>query len=120
MSKQWNISPLYLEHGMCANDGSIVVMEGDGFDAEPVANVLPTVPIKRSQGHKLTDDKRRDDRARLIAAAPDLLEALKAYMHAMEGFAEAVRAVTGTAYPWEAQDIERAKALAALSKAEGK
>jgi hypothetical protein len=58
--------------------------------------------------------------ARLIAAAPDLLEALKAYMHAMEGFAEAVRAVTGTAYPWEAQDIERAKALAALSKAEGK
>jgi hypothetical protein len=58
--------------------------------------------------------------ARLIAAAPDLLEALKAYMHAMEGFAEAVRAVTGTAYPWEAQDIERAKALAALSKAKGK
>ncbi len=56
--------------------------------------------------------------ARLIAAAPDLLEALKAYMHAMEGFAEAVRATTGTAYPWEAQDIEREKALAALSKAE--
>jgi hypothetical protein len=74
---KWNISPLYLEHGMCANDGSIAVMEGDGFDAEPVAAVLPTVPIKRGQGHKLKDDQRRDDRARLIAAAPDLLEALK-------------------------------------------
>ena len=55
--------------------------------------------------------------ALLIAAAPDLLEALKTYMHAMEGFAEAVRSVTGTAYPWEAQDIERSKALAAIAKA---
>jgi Lar family restriction alleviation protein len=54
------------------------------------------------------------------AAEAEMREALKAYMHAMEGFAEAVRAVTGTAYPWEAQDIARAKALAALSKEPGK
>ena len=78
-AKSWHISPLYLEHGMCANDGSIVIMEGDGFDAEPVATVLPTVPIKRGQGHKLTDDQRRDDRARLIAATPALLEALRVF-----------------------------------------
>lgn len=57
--------------------------------------------------------------ARKFAASDDLLVALKAYMHAMEGFAEAVRSVTGTAYPWEAQDIERAKALIAIQKAEG-
>lgn len=105
-AKSWHISPLYLEHGMCANDGSIVIMEGDGFDAEPVATVLPTVPIKRGQGHKLTDDQRRDDRARLIAAAPALLEACKAALHALK---------MDAAHRTEIDDLN-----AAISKAEGK
>jgi hypothetical protein len=42
-------------------------------------------------------------------------DALRKYMHAMEGFAEAIRWMTATAYPWPAQEIERDAAKTALA-----
>ena len=60
--------------------------------------------------------------ARLIAAAPELLEALKALHHAVcgeTGFAEAVRNCSGIAYPWEPLDAADLAARAAIAKAEG-
>jgi len=65
--------------------------------------------------------------ARFIVAAPeivrDLLEVAKAaeaYMHAMEGFADEIRREVGLPYPWEPQDITRARLQDALAKAQGK
>lgn len=60
--------------------------------------------------------------ARLIAAAPDLLEALKALRRAVcgeTGFAAAVRNDSGTLYPWPALDAAEELAANAISKAEG-
>lgn len=57
---------------------------------------------------------------RLIAAAPDLLEALLALKKAVcgeTGFANAVRQVSGTAYPWPELDIAEEAAAAAIAKA---
>ena len=47
----------------------------------------------------------------------ELALALIGYMHAMETFADTVREVTATPYPWEAQEIERENAQAVLNRA---
>jgi hypothetical protein len=52
----------------------------------------------------------------------ELLEALKAMVHATcgrTGFAEAVRAESGKAYPWPGLDVAEAAAREAIAKAEG-
>lgn len=59
-----------------SNDGQIAIMCGDGDDVTRVALVDCQTKFKRGQGYK-TDCAERDANARLIAAAPDLLEALK-------------------------------------------
>ncbi|CAB4176825.1 hypothetical protein UFOVP1672_46 [uncultured Caudovirales phage] len=51
-------------------------------------------------------------RAKLLG---DVVEALDEYKHAMEGFAEAVRAESGHAYPWPAQDIALEKVASVLA-----
>lgn len=60
------------------------------------------------------------DLARLIAAAPDLLEAVQKLRHAVcgeTGFAAAVRSATGTPYPWPALDLAEEAVAAAIAKA---
>jgi len=60
--------------------------------------------------------------AHLIAAAPDLLDALEALRHAVcgeTGFAACVRKDSGRAYPWPALDEAEAIVEAAIAKARG-
>lgn len=106
----WAVSPLYLEHGFCANDGSIVIMADSDDGTFPVAAAGPVASFKRGQGHKLIDAG-RDANARLIASAPDLLAALKAWERAIPRVDE---------FASVSPDSLRGKALAAISKAEGK
>jgi len=73
----WYLAPMFVEHGFCNNDGSVIVMTGEGDDARPIAHALLTFDVKRGTAHKAVDPE-RDANARLIAAAPDLLAALKA------------------------------------------
>lgn len=56
------------------------------------------------------------ERAKALLA---VVEALEEYKHAMEGFAEAVRAESGHAYPWPAQDIALEKVASALAAYRG-
>lgn len=104
------VSPLYREHGFCANDGSISIMAGSGDDTFPVATVLPLSLPKRGTGHKAIDAGRDANAAFIVRAANchhDLLEALKMALAdiEMEG----------------ASTTERfAKMQAAISKAEGR
>lgn len=65
--------------------------------------------LSRWRGECLSAERQRDE----------LAEALRNYMHAMEGFAQAVREVTGAPFPWPTQDIALEAARAALAKAGG-
>jgi len=61
-----------------SNDGAATIMGGPEDDRRPVARVECHAPFKRGQGHKSVCAE-RDANARLIAAAPDLLEACEAF-----------------------------------------
>jgi hypothetical protein len=70
----WRIADLIVQYGMFPNDGSSVVMAGGNV----VAHANPQLPVKRGKGHEHKIDPERDANARLIAAAPELYEALAA------------------------------------------
>jgi hypothetical protein len=57
------------------NDGSVPVTSGD----TKICTVDCQAPFKRGHGHR-AECEQRDANARLIAAAPDLLEALRAVL----------------------------------------
>ncbi len=96
----WDVSPLGRR-----NDGSYAVMSALGDDRFAVAYVNVTKPQRRGQAH-LAIDHASSDNARLIAAAPDLLEALKRLF------------ATGLVRELDAP--EEHAALAAIAKAEGR
>lgn len=50
-----------------------------------------------------------------LARVAELTTALTEYKHAMEGFAQAIRSVTGMPYPWPAQDLALEKVNRALA-----
>lgn len=76
----WTVGKGYLEFGLAMNDGSIAVMEDEGYDVcNRVCLVDLTVKPKRGAAHKAKDDL-RDARAQLISAAHDLLAACEALM----------------------------------------
>lgn len=66
-----------------SNDGEATIMAGEGEDRKPVARAIRQVPAKRGEGYK-TECAERDANARLIAAAPDLLDALKRLLGEMD------------------------------------
>lgn len=72
--------------GFMTNEGQKPIMSGaiDDPERKRVALVDCQTPFKRGQGHK-TDCAERDANARLIAAAPDLLEALSAWIDFRDG-----------------------------------
>lgn len=69
---------LFREGGLTTNDGAapILLIGDDGEASDRVALVDMVTKAKRGEGWK-TPCPTRDQRARLIAAAPDLLEALR-------------------------------------------
>ena len=71
----WQVSTLYREHGMGANDGSIAVVAYDeeGVATVPICNVVMHAEAKRGQAYKVVCPE-RDANAYLLAAAKDLLE----------------------------------------------
>jgi len=69
---------------MLSNDGQATVMAGAGDDHKPVARIECQIRYKRGQGHA-TDCAERDANARLIAAAPQLLEATQLFLAAFSG-----------------------------------
>lgn len=58
------------------NDGSFNIIAGQGDERFPVATAVLRVEKKRGQSHTI-EDPEAEANARLIAAAPELLEALK-------------------------------------------
>lgn len=92
---------------LLTNDGMATVSAEDEEGSKPVARVVCQTPYKRGQGYK-ADCAERDANARLIAAAPDMYEALKELMSS--GLSELN---DGASPLW-------AKIAAALAKAEGK
>lgn len=99
-------------------------LPGDPLADEAVAQVF-LLPSHRHLGDVLADPHCVEGlaNARLIASAPELLEALRALYHAVcgeAGFANAVRTVSGTAFPWTALDEAEPLARAAIAKAEGR
>jgi len=58
------------------NDGAVSIMAGSGDERKAVANVLCQTRFKRGEGYRTVCNE-RDANARLVAAAPDLLAALK-------------------------------------------
>jgi hypothetical protein len=91
------------------NDGSVPV---SGPDSK-ICEVACQAPFKRGAGH-LSECTERDANARLIAAAPELLEALKALVACCE---------TYPAFQKETNQITFGRmeaARAAIAKAEGR
>jgi hypothetical protein len=68
----WGISKLSLESGLYQSDGAVAILA----DGERIALVDCQTKFKRGEGHKAKCPI-RDANARLIAAAPGLLEACK-------------------------------------------
>jgi hypothetical protein len=68
----WSISKLSLESGLYQSDGSVAILA----DGDRVALVDCQTKFKRGEGYK-AQCPIRDANARLIAAAPGLLEACK-------------------------------------------
>ena len=90
------------------NDGQAPVMAGSGDDKERIALVDCQASYRRGQGYK-AECAERDANARLIAAAPDLLESLE----------DAMRWV-GSLTDWAgAGDPDVEKWRAAIAKAKG-
>lgn len=79
------------------NNGEVYVRDanGEGELGTRVAIVHATLDYKRGQGHKL-DDPERDRRARLIAAAPELLAAAE---KVLAGLNARIDAAPGNAKP---------------------
>jgi hypothetical protein len=69
----WQIHSTYTEHGLTMNDGAIVVM---GADGERVCLVDYQGDAPARKRYK-AESAGRDANARLIASAPELLEALR-------------------------------------------
>jgi hypothetical protein len=76
----WQIHSTYTEHGLTMNDGAIVVM---GADGERVCLVDYQGDAPARKRYK-AESAGRDANARLIAAAPELLEALKMFIHGVK------------------------------------
>ena len=67
------LSPLFAEHGYCANDGSVTIMQGDGDDAIPVLTVLLQANVKRGEKHKAKDPARDAFAAFVVKAINDAI-----------------------------------------------
>lgn len=65
------------------NDGAVSVMAGSDDDRKPVAHALCQTGFKRGEGYKTICDE-RDANARLMAAAPDLFDALRSLLSLCE------------------------------------
>jgi hypothetical protein len=112
MTNNWHLSPLFTEHGMTDNNGSVIILAGDAGDPYPVAHALLTVEAKRGQKHTVQDPV-RDANARLIAAAPELLATLKMLVTEVQSIDRAPGSLTphmADAMNW---------AYSAIAKAEG-
>lgn len=62
------------------NDGSATVIAGSEEDSHAIAKIIRQAQAKRSEGYR-TPCPERDANARLVALAPDMLEALKDIVH---------------------------------------
>jgi hypothetical protein len=107
----WRTADMH-KHGLYMNDGAASVVQADeaAEEDEPIQHIAFVschADYKRGTGHKAQCEA-RDANARLIAAAPDLLEALKAVMEAL--IADLPQAEGGPTVQG---------ALAAIAKAEG-
>lgn len=74
-AEHWKIAEFHTTTKMYHNDGACSVIDTEG---DPVALVQCLAKYKRGYGHK-AQCAIRDERARLIAAAPELLAALRFY-----------------------------------------
>lgn len=102
----WRLATNFTEHGFTANDGSVTVVPTDEDAMFSICDVKLTKHFPRGKTYK-AEDAERDANARLIAAAPDLLKALKnCVLLTFDGFS-----IEG--------DCER-EARDAIAKAEGK
>lgn len=68
----WAIAQAFAEHGLTMNDGSIPLMAGDQRVA--LIDYIGDAPQRKRYR---AESPERDANARLIAAAPDMLKALK-------------------------------------------
>jgi len=98
------------------NDGSIAVMTDSDVDRFAVAYVNVSSPQPRGKAHLAQDDA-SESNARLIAAAPDMLDALRIAAEALDNYSDVNDGGNGPV-PNRAmaalQDVE-----AAIAKAEG-
>jgi hypothetical protein len=90
--RQWGLTDEVLEQMRKAGINPVRMLTNSGAaavtaDDVQVATVNSQTPFKKGQGH-LVDCPVRDANARLIAAAPELLEALKASLQILEGISE--------------------------------
>jgi phosphoribosyl 1,2-cyclic phosphodiesterase len=81
-SGPWRVAQAYTEHGMTGNSGSVPIMsEEDG--GTHVCDVHMQAAHKRGKVSGI-EDPERDANLALIAAAPDLLEALRRVDHTLQ------------------------------------
>lgn len=97
------------------NEGQIAIMAGTGDDKTRVALIDCQTKYKRGTGHK-TDCPERDANATLIAAAPDMLAALKRAAFRMENAAKVYAKFSPDNYQWT---MWAAEIRAVIAKAEG-
>lgn len=78
MQSQVTPGPLEVSERFMTNEGQRAVMAPDAeLGRKRVALVDAQKKFKRGEGWKLDDDPERDANAKLFAAAPDMLAALK-------------------------------------------
>jgi hypothetical protein len=115
--RQWGLTDEVLEQMTKAGINPVRMLTNSGAaavtaDDVQVATVNSQTPFKKGQGH-LVDCPVRDANARLIAAAPELLEALK------ELYAANTDTFNDEDYDKIEPDSLLGKARAAIAKAEG-
>lgn len=114
----WSLAEIH-DLGLYMNDGSITIMAPDpDQDSTAIASVVCKTRYKRGLGHK-AECEIRDANARLIAAAPELVEALRQAVRTIASMGADLEVAAPESVNANSYQDELRRLRAAIAKATG-